>query len=270
MPPKVTVILLTCNRTTFVRQALEGLRKQTYTHWTLTASDCSVDPADRAEIREVMEEYRRNNPAHEVRIIQQPEKIPQGEHLRRALLNVSTPYAALLDDDDIWMPNHLERACAWLDQNSRHGLAISNGRVIDADSVEHGWTNSREITFPDAADRQGWLRLFMSSFYGSTSGYVFRNEALAKHTFFTTSMVDIHLAISILLNDYQVVAFPEASYFYRVHGGSSYQKGLQVMRDRDDLRLWLFRHQGLRIIRKFPLFLFLVIKSAAEKVRAAF
>ena len=270
MDPKITVILLTCNRTAYVRRALEGLLKQTYTHWTLTASDCSVEPAIRAELRKIMEEHRRNDPAHEMQVLQQPERVPQSEHLRRALVNLRTPYVALLDDDDIWMPNHLERACDCLDQSSRHGLAISNGRVIDADGVEQGWTNSREDPLPDAGDQKGWLRLFMSSFFGSSSGYVFRYEALANHTFFSTSMVDIHLALSILLDQYQVVGFPEASYYYRVHGGSSYQKGLQVVRDRNDLRLWLFRHEGLRIARKFPLFLLLVVKSAGSKAWDAF
>jgi glycosyltransferase involved in cell wall biosynthesis len=223
MTPKITVILLTCNRTAYVRQALEGLRRQTYPNWTLTASDCSVEPAARAEIREVMEEYRRNDPAHEMRIIQQPERVLQNEHLRRALLNVDTPYVALLDDDDIWMPNHLERACEWLDQNPRHGVAISNGKVIDADGVEHGWTNSREDPLPVADDQKGWLRLFMSSFYGSTSGFVFRREALVHHPFLPTPLVDIHVGLSVVLNDYQVIGFPEASYFYRVHGGSFYE-----------------------------------------------
>jgi glycosyltransferase involved in cell wall biosynthesis len=281
MTPKITAILLTCNRTAYVRQALEGLRQQTYPDWTLTASDCSVDPKARAEISEVMEEYRRNDPAHEMRIIQQPERILQNEHLRRALLNVDTPYVALLDDDDIWMPNHLERACEWLDQNPRHGLAISNGKVIDADGVDHGWTNSREEPLPDSANLQGWLRLFMSSFYGSTSGFIFRREALAHHPFLPTPMVDIHVGLSVVLNDYQVVGFPEASYFYRVHGGSFYEhysvpgsslydKGPFILRDRHNLRLWLFRCQGLRIIRKFPLFLFLVIKSAIAVAKDTF
>jgi len=270
MAPKVTVILLTCNRTTYVRQALEGLRRQTYADWTLTASDCSVEPAARAEIHGVMEEYRRNNPAHEMRIIQQPERIFQGEHLHRALLTVNTPYVAFLDDDDVWMPNHLERACEWLDQSPRRGLAISNGRVIDADNVEQGWTNSRENPIPDAADERGWLRLFMSSFYGSTSGFVFRQEALANHPFLPTPLVDIHVGISVALNDYQIVGFPEASYLYRVHGGSFYERGSSIVRDRHNLRLWLFRRQGLRIIRKFPLFLFLVLKSAASVAGSAF
>jgi cellulose synthase/poly-beta-1,6-N-acetylglucosamine synthase-like glycosyltransferase len=270
MIPKISVILLTCNRTAFVRKALEGILQQSYSDWTLTASDCSSDPAAREELGRIMEEHRRKDTAHEMHVLQQPERIPQGEHLRRALESVSTPYVALLDDDDIWMPDHLERALAWLEENPKHGLAISNGRVIDADGAIGLWTNSREEPLPDPTDQQGWLRLFMSSFFGSTSGYVFRKEAIANHTFLATSMVDIHLALSVLLNDYQVVGFPEASYYYRVHEGSSYQKGRQVVRDRNDLRLELFRNQGLRIIRKFPLFPVLVLKSAMSKARDAF
>jgi glycosyltransferase involved in cell wall biosynthesis len=270
MAPKITVILLTCNRPTFVRQALEGLRQQTYTNWTLTASDCSSIPAAREEISKLMEQHRQNDPAHETRIIQQPKIIPEGENLRLAMLDVSTPYVALLHDDDVWMANHLERACEWLDQSPKHGLSISNGRVIDANSVEQGWTNSREDPIPDPADQQGWFRLFMSSFFASSSGYVFRHEAIANHTFYPVAVVDIDLALSIVLNDYQVVGFHDPSYFYRVHEGSSYEKGPQVTRDRHTWRLWLFRRQGLRIVRKFPLFLLFVIKSAASKATDAF
>jgi cellulose synthase/poly-beta-1,6-N-acetylglucosamine synthase-like glycosyltransferase len=270
MPPRVTVILLTCNRTSFVRQALDGLLKQRFIDWTLTASDCSTEPALRDEIRSVIEDYRRKDPAHEIRFIQQPERIVQSEHLKRALVGIQTPYVALLDDDDIWMPDHLERACQWLDQSPRHGLAISNGRIIDAEGIEQGWTNSREDPLPESSNLHGWLRLFMTSFFGSTSGYVFRYEAIAHHTFFPTSLVDVHLALSILLNHFQLVCFPEASYFYRVHGGSSYTKGAQVVQDRHDLRLWLFQQQGLRIVRKFPLFLFMVAKSAGSRAIAIF
>src|ERR1019366_1420004 len=100
----ITVVLLTCNRTAFVRKALDGLLQQADADWTLTASDCSDEPAAREELHRILEDFRRNNPAHETRIIQQPKRIPQGEHLRLALQSVDTTYVALLDDDDIWMP----------------------------------------------------------------------------------------------------------------------------------------------------------------------
>jgi cellulose synthase/poly-beta-1,6-N-acetylglucosamine synthase-like glycosyltransferase len=270
MIPKISVILLTCNRTSFVRKALEGVLQQAYPDWTLRASDCSSDPAAREELAAILEEHRRKDTAHETRLIQQPEKVPQGEHLRRVLEGVTTPYVALLDDDDIWMPEHLQRALAWLEESPRHGLAISNGRVIDVDGTVGMWTNSREDPLPNATDQRGWLRLFMSSFFGSSSGYVFRSEAIANHSFLATSMVDIHLALSVLLNDYQITGFPEASYYYRVHQGSSYQKGRQVLRDRNNLRIELFRDQGLRIMSKFPLFPALVLKSAISKAMDSF
>ena len=280
MIPKVSVILLTCNRTSFVRQALEGLLQQSYIDWTLIASDCSYDPAAREELHQILQEHRRKDTVHETQIIQQPGRVPQSEHHRRALLQVKTPFVAYLDDDDIWLPNHLERTCAWLEQSPRHGLAISNGRVIDGEGVPHGWTNSREDPLPDAGDQRAWLRFFMSSFYGSTSGYVFRKEALADHPFLPTPMVDIHVALTITLNGYEVMCFPEPSYLYRVHGDSFYEnyrvpgsalyeKGPFIVRDRHNLRLWLFRSQGLRITRKFPLFPLFVIKSAGSVVKNA-
>jgi hypothetical protein len=270
MSPKTNVILLTCNRTSYLQEALKGLAGQSRQDWVLTASDCSTNAAARAEIQGILEQHRRNYPEHQIRIIQQTEQVPQAEHLRRALVTVDkdTPYVALLDDDDIWLPEHLERACSWLEQNLRHGLAVSNGRIIDADgTITLNFTSSREDPLPASDDRAAWLRLFMSSFFGSTSGLVFRAAAIAKHTFIRTSMVDVHLALSVLLNDYKVIGFPEPSYLYRVHEGSSYQKGLQVVRDRNDLRLALFRSQGLQIIQKYPFFLFLVAKSAMSRLR---
>jgi hypothetical protein len=51
---------------------------------------------------------------------------------------------------------------------------------------------------------------------------------------------------------------------------SLYDKGPFILRDRHNLRLWLFRCQGLRIVRKFPLFLLYVIKSAVAVAKGAF
>jgi glycosyltransferase involved in cell wall biosynthesis len=278
MIPKVTVILLTCNRTTFVRAALEGLLKQTYQPWALVASDCSDKPDARQEINDVLKDFAQKAQGHEVKIIQQPGRVPQSQHHRLALAEVQSDYAAYLDDDDIYLPEHLERACAWLDGSSKRGLAVSNGRVIDGDGAVHGWTNSREMPLPAANDQQAWLRLFMSSFYGSTSGYVFRKEALKGHPFINTPMVDIHVAVTITVNGYEITGFPEASYLYRVHGQSFYasyqvpgtslyEKGPFIVRDRHNLRLWLVPSQGLRLTQKFPLFPFLVVKSAGAVIK---
>ena len=270
MEPTIAVVFLSCNRTAFIREALESIRQQAFTGWSVVASDCSNNPVARKEITEILQEFREKVPEHKVQILLQPKIMPEGENLRAALAAVTEPYVALLHDDDVWMPNHLERSVAWLDQSPKHGLTISNGRVIDANSAVLGWTNSRETPLPQPSDQKGWLRLLMTSFFGAASGYVFRKEALAGHLFYPIAVVDIDVAVSILLNDYEVIGLPEASYFYRVHAGSNYQKGLQVIRDRHIWRLWLFRRQGLRIMLKFPLFIFLVAKSAAERIHDVF
>lgn len=270
MEPAISVLFLSCNRTRYVREALDGLRQQEYRDWALVASDCSNKPEARDEIHAMLQQFRDQHPNNVIKIIQQPEIVPEGENLRRALAAAETPFVALLHDDDVWMPNHLRRSLTWLEQSPRHGLTISNGRVIDGQSQVLGWTNSREVRLPQPGDRAGWLRLVLTSFHGAASGYILRREALARHQFYPVAVVDIDVAVTVLLDDYEVLGFPEASFYYRVHQGSNYEKGAQVVRDRHRWRLWLFRRQGLRIIMKFPRFFFLVIKSALAIVSDTF
>jgi glycosyltransferase involved in cell wall biosynthesis len=266
--PKLTIIFLSCNRTAYIREALEGIRAQACTDWKMIASDCSAKPESRAAIRQMVEEFKASMPDHDIEIIQQPKIIPEGEHMRCTLAKVTTPYIALLHDDDVWLPDHLRRGAEWLDQNPRHGLSMSNGIVIDDKSVRQGWTNSREDPLP--LGRQGWFRLLMGSFFGSASGYIFRHEAIVHHTFYPVAVVDIDMALRVLRNGYEITGFTEATYLYRIHQASSYLKGEQVVRDRHAWRLWLFRREGLSIVLQCPVFFLLVVKSAMAKISYAF
>jgi cellulose synthase/poly-beta-1,6-N-acetylglucosamine synthase-like glycosyltransferase len=268
---EVTVVLLTCNRSEFLREALRGVLQQSFGDWKLLASDCSDDPQTRTEVAQIMQDHTRRDASHQTIIVQQSEKVSQAEHLRRVLCSVTTPFVALLDDDDVWLPQHLERAWKWLRDEPLNGLAISRYYCMDKDGrVAKDSSNQSPPQPPDPTDRRGWLGLELRSFFGATSGFVFRREAITNHRFFTTPAVDVHLAISILLNGYLVIGFPEPTLLYRVHDRSSYQKGEQLLLDRHELRLWLFWHQGWRITGQYPLFPLLVIKSALAYLRYRF
>jgi cellulose synthase/poly-beta-1,6-N-acetylglucosamine synthase-like glycosyltransferase len=259
---QITVVLLTCNRSGFVGQALRGVLEQSFRDWKLVASDCSDDPQIRAEVAHILEEHTCCDILDRITVVRQPERVAQAAHLMRVLADVNTPFVALLDDDDFWLPNHLERALGWLRLNPLHGLAISRYRTMDKEGRVFTEPSDQPLSQPPAPTaRREWLGIHLRSFYGSSSCFVFRRDAIAGHRFFVTSMVDNHLAISILLNAYQVMGFPEPSVRYRAHEGSSYQKGDQLLLDRDVLRLWLFLHQGWRITIEYPLFPLLVVKS---------
>ena len=270
-PAQITIVLLTWNRSEFLRQALRGVLQQSFSNWKLLASDCSDNSQTRAEVAQIMQEHARSDAFHETIIVQQPGRVSHAEHLRRVLSSVTTPFVALLDDDDVWLPQHLERAWKWLGEKPLHGLAMSRFYFMDKDGrVAQDCSSQSDPRPPNPADRRGWLGLELRSFYGAASGFVFRREAISNHWFFDTPAVDNHLAVSILLNGYLVIGFPEPTFLYRVHDRSSYQKGDQLLLDRHELRLWLFWHQGWRINREYPLFPLLVIKSALGYLRFRF
>ena len=269
--PQITIVLLSCNRSEFLRQALRGVLQQSFGDWKLLASDCSDNPQTRAEVAQIMQEHACGDVFHQTIIVQQPGKVSHAEHLRRVLSSVTTPFVALLDDDDIWLPQHLERAWKFLRDQPLHGLAISRYYSMDKDGrVAMDCSSQSAHQPPDPTDRRAWLGLELRSFYGAKSGFVLRRDAISNHRFFNTPAVDNHLAVSILLNGYIVIGFPEPTFLYRMHDRSSYQKGEQLLLDRHELRLWLFWHQGWRITRQYPLFPLLVIKSALGYLRFRF
>ena len=186
----------------------------------------------------------------------------QATHLSAALNAVESPYVALLDDDDYWAPNHLQRATEWLEQDKLNGLTLSNGQIVDGANNLKGFTNSPTLEIPHESKPKDWLYWLLRTYYGSTSGFVFRKAALAGWTFPNFPCIDLHIAVGILVNGYQCKGFSASSYYYREHEQSNYTKGDQVLRERHQWRIWLARNHGIQLTRKCLKFPLLVLKSA--------
>ncbi|MBW4686015.1 MAG: glycosyltransferase [Komarekiella atlantica HA4396-MV6] len=260
-----TVLILACNRSNYLSKALASVCAQTYKYYRIVISDCSDNLQERIKIKEVINEYKTLFPEKEIFFIQQSSRVPQALHLELAIKEVSTPYVGLLDDDDIWQPNHLERSIAILDSNENLGITISNGISINEEGKIIGFRNSLEHDPPDWRNRKECFHLLMKTYYGSTSGYIFKIKAIKNHKFYNTPCVDVHLAITIISNNFDVKFFKEASYFYLVHKSSYYgHNTLQYKIYRHNLRLWLFRNNGLQIISQYPNFILLFFKSILE------
>ena len=260
----VTIVLLTCNRSQFLKECLRSIAHQSYSAWNIIISDCSEDVHERNTVKRVAKKFSSHFPEAKVISIFHKARLSQAFHLSRAIQYIETKYVALLDDDDIWCIEHLTRSVLVLEQNDAIGLSVSNGFVIDIKQSVSGYTNARHHTFPKLSDERGWLSLFLRSFYGSTSSYVFRKAAIKQHHYLNTSCVDINIAVSILLAGFSVVAFGAPSYFYRVHNLTFYKKGYGVTLDRHKFRLMLFKKNGVKLLRKNAVYACLIMKSLFE------
>lgn len=102
--PLVTVAIPTYRRPELLREALESVRAQTFRDFAVLVSDNASGDGTGAVVREFsdlqIEHYR-----HET-------NLGAKRNFRFALTHPQTPFVAQLEDDNLWLPHHLENAMA--------------------------------------------------------------------------------------------------------------------------------------------------------------
>ncbi len=125
MIPAVTVIVTVYNRTQYLRQAIQGALEQTFSSFEIIVTADSANE----EIRAICESFQRP----EIRYRRNPETLGVALNLRAAMSEARGKYIAVLNDDDLWLPEFLERLVAPLEADSNRVLAFSDHWVISQD-----------------------------------------------------------------------------------------------------------------------------------------
>ncbi|MFT3761947.1 MAG: glycosyltransferase [Pseudoxanthomonas sp.] len=124
--PRVSVIVPVYNGERYIRQALESALAQTYRDFELLVIDDGSTDASAA----IAGEFAARDPR--VACISQANMGIVGAR-NTAMRHARGCYYALLDSDDMWMPDHLQRAVAALDSDPRLALVYANVRFVDED-----------------------------------------------------------------------------------------------------------------------------------------
>ena len=102
--PKVSVIIPSYNRISYLKNALDSVYKQSYSNYEIIVlNDGSTQP-----------EYKSFKFPNNVKVVHiNRDETPDWGGSRQPLRNIGSNYStgeylAFLDDDDIWMPNKLE------------------------------------------------------------------------------------------------------------------------------------------------------------------
>lgn len=129
--PDVTILLGLYNGARFLREQLASHAAQVGVRWRILAADDGSTDATRA----ILAAFAAEDPARRVGLIEGPGLGPAPNFLRLlTAADPEAPYAALSDQDDVWLPGKLARATAAL-----HGLpselpALYCGRTITCDA----------------------------------------------------------------------------------------------------------------------------------------
>ena len=208
---KVSVIVPTYNRAHLVTETIDSILAQTFKDFELIVID--NESGDNTE--EVIRSYT-------------DERIRYFRHQNNGLVAVNRNYGiskangeyiAFCDDDDLWMPEKLERQVKLLDLNKELGLVYSNSYIMDANgNLERDTLLSKSKLFRGNV----FDKLFQGNFIPMLT-VVIRREVLSKVGGFSPKYIiaqdyDLWLRIA----EYYPIDFTEEPLAkYRIHGGSA-------------------------------------------------
>lgn len=134
----IGVVLCTYNGGQYLRQQLDSILAQTRApNQILILDDCSKD-----HTVEIIKEYARRD--ERIRLIQNETNLGYSRNFEKGIALCETDFISLSDQDDIWLPEKLERLAAELEANPGSGMAFCNAEYILAEGTRTGHLVSQE------------------------------------------------------------------------------------------------------------------------------
>lgn len=124
--PKVSVMFMSYNHAPYIIEAMNSVLQQTYTDFEVVLSDdCSTD-----NTKEVLSSVT------DARVKLHFFEKNQGATINNLYLkdNCSGEYLALINSDDVWAPEHLQKSVEYLDAHPECGVVFSWADLIDENS----------------------------------------------------------------------------------------------------------------------------------------
>ena len=224
--PRVSVLLTCYNHRDYLPAAVEGLRAQTFRDFeTIALDDGSTDGS-----REWLGEQTDLRPVFNARNLGTYGTLNEGLRLS------DSEFVAVLNDDDVWLPEKLERQIALMDANPAVGLVHTGGHFIDGEGrrTEGNPLGFRFPTFETGDILRGLV--YENKIIASAA--LVRRECFERVGEFDDSYFgsgDWEMWWRIC-ERYAAGFVPEALTLYRVHGANASHKLERIWRDDERLR----------------------------------
>lgn len=177
--PSVDIIVPTYNRCALLPEALSSVKTQRFTNWT-----CWI--AEDGETKETLACI--NSYCQDQRFIYFP-----GEHCgfpagprNRAIQGGKADYIALLDDDDCWLPQKLERQVAFMENNPKCSMVGVNGYRWSG--AEQKKRENLGLYHEKIQEGEISLKMLLESNCFIASGVLIRRSSLEKSGPFNTDI----------------------------------------------------------------------------------
>ncbi len=212
----VSVAMATYNGAKHLRAQLDSIQSQTRLPDELViCDDCSLDSTV-----DLVTEFAKTA-TFQVLIVRNDARLGSTKNFEKAISLCTGDVIALCDQDDIWLPEKLERQCAMLERDPGLGGVFSDARLIDSQSQDTGKTLWQVNRFTHA----GQMKIHNGDMF---SDAVTKWKALGCTMIFRASLVDKIIPIPerwdhdgwiawIIAMYSRIDIIPEALICYRIH-----------------------------------------------------
>jgi glycosyltransferase involved in cell wall biosynthesis len=228
--PDITVLVPSYCHASFIEAALESVLAQTYPGFRLLVVD------DRSSDCTVAHAMRIDDPRLHIRINET--NLGLGDSVLHALEAIATPYVALLNSDDLFHPERLERCRDALERLPRAQVAATD--IVPIDAHGHRVTSANVRRLLDGRDIADWIQWFSDTcrvrqgadlvselmernFLITSSNIVCRTEFLRRSSSSLRGLkycLDWQLFLEAA-TDGALLHLPEELLGYRLHGSNT-------------------------------------------------
>lgn len=164
--PFISIVMCTYNRANFIRQTIESIQAQTFTNWELLV----MDNGSTDNTKEVIDNIADKRIFH-----QRFESTSTGSLRNIAFSKARGNYIALMDSDDLWLPEKLQKQIDLLKENPEIKFSFTNSQDFIGDlQVVH--TLNQPIT--GTAIQNAFLPMLRSELFPPIQTFLFEKECL--------------------------------------------------------------------------------------------
>ena len=173
---KVSVIIPCYNRERYIQETVNSVLNQTYPNIEIIC----VDDGCTDGTREILNSYE-----DKIRVLEHHGRVNKGQSaaINLGIQNSASDYVAVLDSDDLFAPEKIEKQVKYLEEHPDIGYIYANGYAID----ENG--NNLFKIFPDGYIAPGDPEtVLLECPLGTPSGYLVRRMVYENAGYFDESL----------------------------------------------------------------------------------
>ena len=206
MKPDISVIMSVYNGETYLEEAIESVRNQTFKNWELIViNDCSKDSTAQILADFALKDERIKVHTNEVNL-----RLPTS--LNKAIALSCGKYIARMDADDICLPDRLEKQFEFMEENKDVALSSCRFMTVKNGVYMSGGAGGR----CDSAALRAMLLVANPILH---PGVIAKSEVLKKYKYDTTLTCteDLELWTRMVMENQKIEILPQCLLIYRLH-----------------------------------------------------